>query len=286
MISQYKIVSPLKQLAVLFIILSPQLFLVLSSTFQADQLGGIELTSKEMITKAKWLQVFSSVAFFIIPAFLFSVFTVHYGHLKFLGFKKPENSSFLPLAGVCILVSAPLVFWLGHLNEMIPLPEKFLQMEEATNSQIKAFLHTENVSGLLFNLFVLALVPSIAEEILFRGAMQRVLVQLTRSPWAGIIISAIIFSALHLQFAGFLPRFFLGVLLGAFYWYSGSLWVPIFAHFVYNGIQVVAASYYPDLGEKNPEVPVLAALISAVIITYILYLFKSKSKAQLEPLPE
>lgn len=278
----YKIISPLKQLLLLLLILSPQLILVITSTFQADQLGGISLDSKEMITKAKWLQVFSSVTFFIIPAFIFTALVIHRDHFRFLGFRKVENSGFLPLSAICILVSAPLVFWLGQINAMIHLPEKLDLIEKSTQEQIKLFLAIENWQDLLFNIFVIALVPAISEEILFRGALQGIVIRLTKNPWIGIIVAAIIFSALHLQFAGFLPRFFLGFLLGVFYYFSGTLWVPIFAHFVYNAIQVVVAAYYPDMGEQNPEVPILAAFISAALVAYFIYLFKTKSTVQTE----
>lgn len=275
---QYKISSPLKQLLLLFLILSPQLFMVITSTFSADQIGGIDLSTKEMVNKAKWLQVFSSIAFFIIPAFIFSVFVVHFNHLKFLGFRKISNSALLPISAICMIVSAPLVFWLGEINELFPLPERLAEMEASTQEHIKVFLKVDQPIDLLFNVFFIGLMPAISEEILFRGALQSTMIRLTKNPWVGIIIAALIFSALHLQFAGFIPRFFLGVLLGAFYWYSGTLWVPIFAHFVYNAIQVVAAAYMPDLAADNPEIPIIAVIISAGLVFYLTYLVKSKSQ--------
>ena len=65
--------------------------------------------------------------------------------------------------------------------------------------------------------------------------------------WVGIIVSAAIFSAMHMQFYGFLPRFALGVLLGLIYWYSGSLWVAILAHFIYDAVLIVLAYFYPEM---------------------------------------
>jgi membrane protease YdiL (CAAX protease family) len=87
----------------------------------------------------------------------------------------------------------------------------------------------------------------------------------------------VVFSALHLQFQGFLPRMFLGVILGALYWYSGSLWTSILAHFVNNAIQVIAVSYSPKYVNDNPSVPVLYALISGVAVFAILWGYKKYS---------
>jgi hypothetical protein len=103
------------------------------------------------------------------------------------------------------------------------------------------------------------------------------MINLSRNAWVGIILTSILFSALHLQFQGFLPRMFLGVILGAIYWYSGSLWPSIVAHFVNNAVQVVAVSYAPEYIEKNPSVPILAALISGLIVAFSLWRFRKIS---------
>jgi uncharacterized protein len=112
--------------------------------------------------------------------------------------------------------------------------------------------------------------PAICEEACFRGALQPILIRICKSPWAGIVLTAIFFSAFHMQFQGFLTRMFLGILLGAVYWYSGSLWVSILAHFFTNGIQVVAVSYYPKFVTEDPTVPLPAAMISMVFVAVIL----------------
>lgn len=75
---------------------------------------------------------------------------------------------------------------------------------------------------------------------------------------------------------------FLGVLLGAIYWYSGSLWPAIAAHFVTNAVQVVAVSYAPEYIDKNPSVPLLAALVSGVAVAGILWYIRSISTASYE----
>ena len=107
--------------------------------------------------------------------------------------------------------------------------------------------------------------------------MQRVMIHLTKNPWAGIIITAILFSALHMQFMGFLPRMFMGIVLGAFCWYSGSLWTSIIGHFVYNGIQVIAVAYFSEYADKNPEAPMLAGIASGIAVWAIIWYYRKQS---------
>jgi membrane protease YdiL (CAAX protease family) len=142
---------------------------------------------------------------------------------------------------------------------------------------MEAFLKINGPSDLVINIIVIALLPAICEEVFFRGAMQRVIIHLTRNPWLGIVITAALFSALHFQFQGFLPRMFLGVVLGALYWFSGSIWTCIIAHFIANGVQVVVASYATEYINKNPSVPILLALASAIAVFGILRLFQKMS---------
>ena len=157
------------------------------------------------------------------------------------------------LAIVGILLAMPFVFWLGKLNEGIPLPHALNKLEEDTAKLMNAFLKVKSTIDIVINVFIIALLPAVAEELCFRAALQRIMINICRSPWVGIVITAILFSSLHLQFSGFLPRMFLGVVLGAFYWYSGSIWTSILAHFVNNAVQVIAASYAPQYIDKNPE---------------------------------
>jgi membrane protease YdiL (CAAX protease family) len=136
----------------------------------------------------------------------------------------------------------------------------------------------KNSFDILLNLLVVAVIPGIVEEMCFRGVLQRILIQLTKKPWLGIFIAAFIFSFLHFEFQGFLPRLFLGILLGAAYWYSGSLWTSILAHCFFNGIQVLALNWYPTaMNNANPSIPALAVLISGVIVVILLAVMRRQS---------
>ena len=100
-------------------------------------------------------------------------------------------------------------------------------------------LTVDTFGGLLFNLLVIALIPAVGEELTFRGVLQQSLTRGLKNPHVAIFLSAAIFSFIHFQFLGFLPRMFLGILLGYMFYVSGSLWTSILMHFVNNGAAVV-----------------------------------------------
>ena len=99
-------------------------------------------------------------------------------------------------------------------------------------------LNVDTIGGLLLNMIVIALIPAIGEEMTFRGVLQQWLTR-KMNPHLAILLSAAIFSFIHFQFYGFLPRMFLGVLLGYMFYITGSLWTSILMHFLNNGTAVV-----------------------------------------------
>jgi len=197
--------------------------------------------------------------------------------LYFLGIRKPARINMYALAVVIVVAAFPFVLWLGEINQRIPLPEWMTAMDKDASKHMEAFLKTENASDVAINILVIALLPAICEELCFRGALQRVLINIVKNPWAGITLTAILFSALHLQFQGFLPRMFLGMALGALYWYSGSLWTSILAHFVVNATQIIAVSYAPKYINENPSVPVYLTIGSAVVVLALMAIYRRES---------
>jgi membrane protease YdiL (CAAX protease family) len=256
--------------------------LMLAMGVPIAELGKMDWGKPKLLSIMKLVQALSSVLLFLLPAFLYSLITFRSRPFYFLGAKKAERGSFYLLAVIAIIVAFPLVVWLGDVNQMIPLPQWMTNLEKDATKQMEAFLKAENFKDVVLNVIIIALLPAICEEICFRGALQRILINMTRSPWTGIIIASIVFSGLHFQFQGFLPRMFLGILLGAIYWYSGSIWPGVAAHFVNNAAQVVAVSYFPEYIAKNPEMPLIIAPISAVLTWLALWRLKSTSTASYE----
>ena len=251
--------------------------LLLASVAQIFLKGKIDLAGAQDIATLKWIQAISSLVVFLLPSALYALFTFRGNYTGYLGFKPPVKPAMYLLGVACMLLAFPLVFWLGEINQMIPMPESIIELEKKAATQMERFLKVTGPADIFINIIIIALLPSICEEVFFRGAMQRVMIHITRRPWAGIIVTAALFSALHFQFQGFLPRMFLGVLLGALYWFSGSLWTSILAHFVTNAVQVIAASYATRYINENPVVPVYLALASAIAVFGILILYQRMS---------
>lgn len=195
------------------------------------------------INALKLMQSLQTIGIFVVPAilsaFLFSKKPWHY-----LGFQTVKLDTILKTL-LIVLVALPGINFLASVNQLIPLSDWIIEMERKAEALTKAFLITNNFWVYLVNIFVIAILPAIGEELIFRGILQRRLVELTRSRWIGIIIAAALFSGIHMQFQGFIPRFALGVAFGYLLEVTGSIWVPIAAHFFNNAI---AATGYMLLG--------------------------------------
>lgn len=192
----------------------------------------------------KIMQLIQSVGMFVVPplalAFLWSEKPLHYLQLT----TKLKLSSIL-LVVVLMGVAIPFINLITSLNQQIALPE-FLAPVEAwmKNSEEQAAVLTEKMlnihsfNELLFNVFLIAMIPALGEELFFRATIQKILTQWRSAIW-GIWIAAFVFSAIHLQFYGFFPRMLLGAFFGYLLVWSGSLWLPIIAHFTNNAIAVI-----------------------------------------------
>lgn len=241
-----------------------------------------DLKDPRQLAIVKWAQGISSIVVFLLPAIAAIVISYKGRYSYFLGFKKADKANMYVLACLAVLLSLPFVFWLGQLNQQIPLPSWMKQLEQDAAQQMSAFLKVNSKFDIIINLVIIALLPAIGEEICFRGVLQRIIIGITRNPWVGILVTGFLFSALHLQFEGFIPRMFLGVVLGALYWFSGSLWTSILAHFVFNGIQVLVVSYAPVYATQSPAPNILLSVVSGFAVFAILYFYTRQSTISFE----
>ncbi len=137
-------------------------------------------------------------------------------------------------------------------------------------------------------MLIIALLPAIFEEVCFRGGIQNILTRWFKGPWIAIIITSIIFSAVHISYYGFFVRFALGVFLGLVFYYSGSLWLNILFHFLYNGVQVTAlyfATMSSEAAGKKPKdieenFPIWAGVVSACINNFCFYKISGTLKSR------
>ncbi|MBE50627.1 MAG: hypothetical protein CMP51_02930 [Flavobacteriales bacterium] len=165
----------------------------------------------------------------------------------------------------------------SQLPEMISFFEK---MEEQANAFIQNLLNQEGYHNLTINIVLLAILPAIGEELFFRGIIQKKLTYIIINPHLAILITSIVFSAIHLQFFGFLPRLILGLALGYFFYYSKNLWMPILAHFTHNALSVFALFFTKhelsetplELNEDNINLPPVFASIFFFVIFFYLFI--------------
>ena len=194
------------------------------------------------LTFAIFFQFLSQLGVFILPA-LFYGFFVSSKPGEYLKISKVPSAISLLIVTFAVYAILPFINYLQDINQGLHVStaiDYWIRTKEAQAQQLtEAFLKTESFGGLSVNLFVMALMPAIGEELIFRGIVQRLFVKMTRNVHVGIVITAFIFSAIHLQFLGFLPRFVLGIMLGYAFVISGSLWTPIWLHFVNNASSVV-----------------------------------------------
>ncbi len=198
----------------------------------------------------KYFQILSQFGTFIFPALVFA-FLVNRNIAAYLKLDIPPRISTLFLAFAAILSILPLINWLMAVNEQLHLPEFLSGLEQWMRSSeeqaqkiMEAFLSDTTAMGLIVNLFMVGILAAIGEELVFRGIAIRLLDEWVHSKHLAVWISAIAFSALHLQFYGFLPRMILGVVLGYLFIWSGSLWVPVITHLINNGLGVVIMYLY------------------------------------------
>lgn len=233
------------------------------------------------------LQTAQFLGLFLIPSLLFAYFSDPKPY-KYIGLKPPSNEIYWVLGIAAMVLSIPLVEYLGMLNRMFvfgPETQRWIQSKEEEAMKLIQFMLSKHTPWqLVLNLIFIATFAAVGEELFFRGVLQRLFIKAFKNPWVGILVTAMIFSAFHIQFFGFLPRFALGTLLGLIYWFSGSLWTSIAAHFAYDALLVTLAYIKPELA-ADAEATMFdqsnlatVALISAAIVGALVWQMIKRSR--------
>ncbi len=231
-----------------------------------------------------WLQILmmGNLSTFLLPGLLFSFFVYKKKWLNSVSAHIFPQINSLLLGGLVMIISLPFIQFTFLLNQKIPLPNSLIQMESNSNEMLTHLLSMNSPLELFINLFIFAFIPAMGEEWIFRGFLQKRLIPILKNKHIAILITAIIFSAIHFQFQGFIPRVVLGLILGYLFLWSGSLWLAIFAHFIYNGFQVVGFYFASsqgitlDVGEAQ-QIPFYAATISFFLVLGIMYIIKKQN---------
>ena len=208
-------------------------------------LQGEGLDLSQNINFSRYFQTLSHIGLFVVPSVVFAWLVGRRPFLYLKTSRSPLKRSLL-ISALIMIAALPLVNFLMEVNLKLDLPsfleglEQWMRnAEEGAEEVTKMFLEVSSLQALLFNLFMIAVIPAFGEEFIFRGIILRVFRQWTGSAHLAVWISALLFSAMHLQFLGFLPRLLLGLLLGYMFVWSRNLWVPIFAHFFNNAAAVI-----------------------------------------------
>lgn len=210
------------------------------------------LGQDENIVMLKLGQGIGSTVWYVVPPVILYVVTRNQPMFH-LGFRKPARVWMLLIGVVLMFISLPITNLLTDWNERVNLGEWAGTMEDSAADLTERMLAVNTVGELLFNLVVIALIPAVGEELTFRGVLQQALTKGCKNAHVAIAISAAVFSFIHFQFYGFLPRMFLGLLLGYLFYYSGSIWTSILMHFFNNG-SVVVLYYLNTKGLVNVDV--------------------------------
>ncbi|HPR30449.1 MAG TPA: type II CAAX endopeptidase family protein [Prolixibacteraceae bacterium] len=304
--SREKYKHPVSQLIlVAFISLLSLFVFMLLGTFLAVPFWGMEQFQQllqatisynpENVPFLKYLQMVQSIGLFIVPSLILA--KIFSGSLwNYLKMDQSPMVRSLFLALILILVSSPFINATGVINSRMSFPdwmsgiEEWMRASEDNAGELtQLFLNTDTIWGLLFNILMIGIIPALGEELLFRGIIQRIFTRWTRNVHLGVWISALLFSALHFQFYGFIPRALLGVMFGYLLAMSGSLWLPVAAHFFNNTIAVLAYYFY-DKGILSFDPETLgaesgfgwaAAVSLAGVLSLMVYLFRIEKRKAL-----
>jgi membrane protease YdiL (CAAX protease family) len=245
---------------------------------------------------SKILNLGATLIAFLFPAIIFTrmnkmdgkTTTEALGFSRIAGPKLVLYTVFISFGG--ILISGAL----AEINQHIYLPTKLLEQAKALEQTYKTLMlnmaRMDSVIDYVTALFVMALAPAIFEEILFRSTIQPLFIGWTKNVWVGIIITSILFSAIHFSFFGFLSRAALGIVLGLLFYHTKNIWLSILMHFLNNGL-IVTQLYIVTLQGKSLEkamdenyFSILSGLNGLMILWFSFNALKKYSATLVKPL--
>ncbi len=292
----YAHLSPLTKIILLLIlILTCGLVSISTMALMAGPHFDVDATSlesmRENIGFMKGSQIIQSIFIFVIPSWICSYLFFSNPKAVMPGTRK-INWQLLLFPILIMVFGQPFIGWLGWLNQQLTLPDSWdvlyqwiSSKEEELKELTQLFISNEHWTDILINTLMLAIIPAIGEEWLFRGVLQSQLTDWLKSAHLAIFITAVIFSAIHIQFLTFLPRFVLGLMLGYMLVFTKNLWIPIIAHFTNNFMALMVFQYYqttdPTVNPLDTEVikpDGMGIIISLGLIYALMYLLKQRAE--------
>ncbi|MBK0383217.1 CPBP family intramembrane metalloprotease [Pedobacter sp. SD-b] len=276
--------------ALVFTVIGLLLYFFLSTNgIDLKSLAGGDMNNMD-IGFIRALQISSSFGMFIAGPIAFA-YLIETKPSHYFYFDNPLRGVLLLLVFAIMLFSIPLFEWITLINQKMSLPDALKnieiwmkQSEDQADLITKKMLIMKDYGDLAINILMIAIIPAIGEELFFRGGMQNVFGQWFKNHHVAIWVTAIIFSSIHMQFYGFLPRMLLGALFGYVLVYGKSIWLAILGHFLNNGSAVIMAYIYQKQGKSLDSLDNTASfnsinyLISAIITLVLLIIFFKQTK--------
>jgi len=249
------------------------------------------LASPQQYQGAWWylmmFQAISHFCTFLIPSVIYWRWSEQHKVEEFV--RRPLPSFDIILLGILITMAfMPFNSWIIEWNSHLKLPvllkglEQWMQEKETSMANMTQFLTAyQSWFKLLVAITVIAIIPAIGEEVLFRGIIQRKIFHKIPNMHISIWLSAVFFSTIHFQFYGFVPRILLGAILGYLYAWSRNLWVPIFAHFINNAFITLMLFLNHrgivtlDIRQSHTYVSWIGAFVSLGLTAFLLYRLKT-----------
>ncbi|MGB1317013.1 MAG: lysostaphin resistance A-like protein, partial [Flavobacteriales bacterium] len=261
-----------------------ELFLGVPLLTQPDLLSN--LTDPELLPAMRMMQILQALGMLILPSLFYIWLTTDKLEVRRI-FGGPIRQPVL-ISIVFFMVALPSINYISEWNSGLEIPTfvgewmkgKELQAGELT----KMFLDMPNAGYLVLNLIMIAVFPAVGEELIFRGILQRGIAKATNNPHVAIWVAAIMFSAVHMQFFGFVPRMLMGAAMGYLFYWSGNLWYPIIAHLT-NNAMAVGLAYGIQHGSIRPEIESAGigngtmAALSVLFCLMLLFLFKKHQES-------
>ena len=250
-----------------------------------------KLLKPENATALRWAQFITTLFLFFLPPVLYALIC-HKKPFVHLGFNKNLNVLSAIIVLAIMLVALPMVSALQELTELLPWSKAtrlaFKAAEDSYNQQVAVIARMNDFWDYIISVIMIAFLPAMFEEILFRGAIQNLLSRWIKMPVLAIVVTAIIFSAIHGSYLGFLSRFALGFILGWIYYRTGNIWLSILGHFFNNAFAITALYALTKPGEKpdpskmDENFPLWIGLISLAAVYYLLTVFDKVSKKEID----
>lgn len=254
--------------------------------------GFKDFTNNPDNANAVRLMQFIAVLFLFFLSSFFYAKLCHKKALLHLGFIKMPSLKQLILIAAIVFFALFIVGALSDLWQQIPFSKawqlRFKAAEDEYAKQMQVMARMNGVSDFLISIFIVALLPAVFEEVFFRGALQNLLSRWLKAPVWAIVITSVIFSAVHFSYDGFLPRTVLGFILGWLFYRTGNIWVNIAAHFINNAIGIVTLYFYSkphtptDLSKLDDHFPIWWGAIGVVAVIFLLKAFDAVSKNEID----